>query len=73
MSDITEEQFYQCYGLVVASIELEKKRTALCDAFVQIVGEENRDRFWEYYDSVTESELKKGLQDDGFTIQERSK
>lgn len=70
---ITKEQFYQCYGLIIASIKLEEKRIALKDAYAEIVGEENADRFWDFYDSVTIPELKKGLKNDDIEVEENQR
>ncbi len=67
---ISEEEFYQLFGLCLASIKLEEKRIALADAWCEIVGEENRDRFWDFYDSgdLTMKSLKEKLEFDKVII-----
>ena len=71
MKEITQEQFYQVFGLVLANIQNNKKSEILADVFAEIVGDENRDRFWDFYDSVTERELKERLGYDKVTIKEK--
>lgn len=70
---ITQEQFYQIFGLILANIQNNKKSEILADSFAEIVGEENRDRFWDFYDSITEKELKEKLGFDKVIIKENKK
>ena len=67
---ITTEEFYQLFGLCLASIKLEEKRITLADAWCEIVGEENRDRFWDFYDlgDLTIKSLKEKLEFDKIII-----
>ena len=59
---ITENQFWQCLGLVVAGKALEDKKNSLFEAFGEIVGKEAKDRYWDYiYDDNIEKSLKEHL------------
>lgn len=72
---ITRNQFYQILGLVTASIELDTKRTMLAEAFTEIVGKDNEDRFWDWgvgENTGLEKSIREKLEFDGIEI-EKSK
>lgn len=73
MTEITQEQFYQLFGLALANTKLNQKQIILADAWSEIVGEENRDRFWDFYDEsdLTEKSLREKLGFDKITIKEK--
>jgi hypothetical protein len=70
---ITENQYYQLIGLCTASIDLEQKRDLLADSWAEIVGEENRDRFWDFYEPSDLRELEKKLKFDGIVVKRTRK
>ena len=72
---ITKNQFYQLLGLCLASVKFEEKRIALCDAWAEIVGENNRGRFWDFYElsDISEKILKEKLGYDKISIKKSGK
>ncbi len=75
MKEITQDQFYQLFGLCLASVKLEQKREMLADAWTEIVGDENRDSFWDFYDDsdLTEKKLLEKLDYDKIQVKKRGK
>ena len=71
MKEITKNQYYQLLGLCLASIKLENQKNALCDAWEEIVGKENRDRFWDFGDESDLSELEKKLGYDKIKVKKK--
>jgi len=70
MTEITKNQFYQLLGLCINYAQLQQKEKMLADSWSEIVGEGNRDRFWDFSDvsDCTEENLKKKLEYDKITI-----
>lgn len=76
MTEITKNQFFQILGLVTASIALDNKRNLLADAYGEIVGKDEQDRFWDWGggDGVNlESDIVEKLKFDKITIKDDHK
>ena len=76
--EITENQFYQLFGLVTASIQLDTKRTILHEAFCEIVGESPIDegRFYDWgigEEPGLEAKMRKAFAFDGIIIKKEKK
>ena len=48
---ITQNQFWQLYGLLSAKIILNQKIDLIFESFKEIVGKDNEDYFWEFSES----------------------
>ena len=59
--EITESQYWQIYGLIVAKIKLNQQEELLHKAYQEIVGEDAEGRFWDYYEEADLDKIKKHL------------
>lgn len=75
-NEISENQFWQLFGLITAARELRKKMDSLGEAYAEITNEEDKiNRFSDYVwnDNDLISELKKHLPHDGISVNWKTK
>ena len=70
MTNITENQYWEIIGLIAAKKSLDQKVNSLAEAYGEIVGEDNKDRFWDFgYDvELDQEDLKSKLAYDKVAI-----
>jgi len=68
LKEITEAQYWQIYGLVTAKIAFDKQINSLYQAYGELVGKDNEDRFWDYSEPHELKNILNDFEHDNITV-----